>query len=95
MLRLTQQGRKHLCSDYARGLNCIPEERKCLRRFNPGEAVAGFGGGEDANFAAEEKPQRFHRLPNPADVGDNRDPLPIRDAIDTDLQIVELMNKAA
>jgi hypothetical protein len=55
---------------------------------DPGAAFFGFEGGKDAHFARDQKAQRVDRLPHPAGIGHHRDPLPLRQMVDRDVEIL-------
>ena len=58
------------------------------RRGDPGAAFLGFQHREDAHLAGEQKTQRVDRVPHPAGIGDDGDPLPLRQVVDRDVEII-------
>src|SRR5437762_2544049 len=62
--------------------------RPLLARPDPGQTVPCMRGREDPDLAAEQEPQRLHGVPDPADIGDDRDPLPLRHAVDAEPQVI-------
>src|SRR5437870_973729 len=56
-------------------------------RGDPGAALQRLEAGEHSHVAGDQKAQRIHGVPDPADIGDDRDPLPLGDLLDPDPEI--------
>jgi hypothetical protein len=63
-------------------------QRILARRGDPGPALLRFEGREDPHLAGEQEAQRVDRLSHPAGIGHHRDPLPLRQVIDRDVEII-------
>src|SRR6266851_4008519 len=77
----------------ARGnANRLPERAlelspSLLARPYPGQALRGRKPREDPDLAGHQKAQRVDRMPDPPDIGDDRDPLPLGNVFDADPEI--------
>jgi hypothetical protein len=58
------------------------------RRGDPRPTFFGFKRGENADLAGEQKAQRINRVPHPASIGDHGDPFPLRQMVDSEVEIV-------
>src|SRR5438105_4071152 len=56
-------------------------------RGNPGAALWRLEAGEHPHLAGDQKAQRVHRVPDPTDIGDDRNPLPLGDVLDPDPEV--------
>lgn len=55
---------------------------------DPGETLFGLDAREHPYFAGYQEANRFYRKPDPADIGDNRDPLAARSMLQPKVEIV-------
>src|SRR5438128_9262862 len=58
-----------------------------LGRPYPGQAFRGLKRREYSDLTGHQKAQRVDRVPDPADIRDDRDPLPLGDMLDPDPEI--------
>src|SRR5262249_35073667 len=55
---------------------------------DPGAALISLIGRKHAHLAWEDEAQRIHRVPQPADIGDDGHPFPLRKRFQTDPEIL-------
>jgi hypothetical protein len=58
------------------------------RTGDPGKALFRLNGGEHPYLARCQETNRFHGKPDPADIGDDRDPLATRGMLQPEIEIV-------
>src|ERR1700732_5178857 len=58
-----------------------------LMRGDPGAAFRRLEAGEHAYIAGDQKPQGVDRMPDPADIGHDRHPLPLRNVLKPDPEV--------
>src|SRR5216684_2736740 len=58
-----------------------------LERGDPGAALRRLEAGEHPHLAGDQKSQRINGVPDPSDIGDDRDPLPLGNVLDPDPEV--------